>query len=223
VIEPASLLLASASPRRRQLIQLGHWKISTAPSNVDESERAGELPADYVKRLAEAKARAAAPAAGPDQIILAADTTVVNGGEILGKPEEAGQARSMLMSLRGHTHQVFTALALLRMRDGKLLTELCITDVPMRNYSEAEIEAYVQSGDPLDKAGAYGIQHAGFHPVENMRGCYASVMGLPMCHLVRALTQFDVQPLADVPAGCQALLAYACPVSNAILRGERAG
>jgi predicted house-cleaning NTP pyrophosphatase (Maf/HAM1 superfamily) len=93
----------------------------------------------------------------------------------------------------------------------------------MRNYSDAEIEAYVQTGDPLDKAGAYAIQHPRFQPVERMEGCFASVMGLPMCHLVRVMRQFGLAPAADVPAECQASLAYQCPVFPAILRGEPAG
>ena len=93
----------------------------------------------------------------------------------------------------------------------------------MRNYGDAEIEAYVQTGDPLDKAGAYAIQDARFQPVENMRGCFASVMGLPMCHLVRLLAKIGITPNADVPANCQTYLHYQCPVSAAILRGEQAG
>jgi len=129
----------------------------------------------------------------------------------------------MLNQLRGHTHQVFTAAAFYRVSDGKMLTELCVTDVPMRAYSDNEISAYVQTGDPLDKAGAYAIQHPNFQPVESMRGCYASVMGLPMCHVVRTLNALDVLPLADVPAACQNLLSYECPVSGAILRNELKG
>jgi len=92
----------------------------------------------------------------------------------------------------------------------------------MRAYSDDEIAAYVQTGDPLDKAGAYAIQHPDFQPVESMRGCYASVMGLPMCHVLRALRTLDVsaEHAADVPMACQKLLNYECPVSSAILRGE---
>jgi septum formation protein len=93
----------------------------------------------------------------------------------------------------------------------------------MRDYGDAEIETYVRTGDPLDKAGAYAIQAVKFQPVENMRGCFASVMGLPMCHVVRVLAKFGITPNADVPTDCQTYLHYRCPVSARILRGEQAG
>lgn len=217
------LLLASNSPRRKQLLALGDWDFEISVPDVDESRLLGETPADYVLRLAKTKALAAANAARPEMIVIGADTAVVDGNDILGKPKDASDAMQMLERLRGHTHQVYTGLALHRLGDQKLLTELCITDVPMRAYSDEEIREYVLGGDPLDKAGAYAIQHAGFQPVESMRGCYASVMGLPLCHLLRALKQLDVHPNADVPANCQSFLKYECPVSQAILRGEPVG
>jgi MAF protein len=187
---------------------------------VDESQQPGESPSAYVLRLAQAKARAVAVNCHPGQIVIGADTAVVDGGAILGKPRDAAEASSMLMRLRGHTHQVYTGLAALRIHDGRLLTDLCTTDVPMRMYGDEEIRAYVSTGDPLDKAGAYAIQHPDFQPVENMNGCYASVMGFPLCHLVRLLRRFDITPAADVPAGCQKFLQYECPVSRSILSGE---
>lgn len=221
--EGTTILLASISPRRRELIALGNWSFSFSAADVDESERPGESPARYVLRLAEAKARACTASANKAQVIVAADTTVVDNNTILGKPKDAADATQMLTRLRGHTHQVYTGLAVLKLETGQLLTDLCVTDVPMRNYSDAEIEAYVRSGDPLDKAGAYAIQHAKFQPVESMRGCFASVMGLPMCHLVRTLAQMDISPNTDVPANCQKSLNYPCPVSAAILSGEQVG
>ena len=189
-------------------------------SDVDESQLANEGPREYVVRLAQAKALAVAEKAGPENIIIGSDTAVIDGNEILGKPNHKEDAERMLKQLRGRTHQVYTGVAVHRIRDGKMLTELCITDVPMRAYSDDEIKAYVQTGDPMDKAGAYAIQHPDFQPVESMQGCYASVMGLPMCHVIRALQKFDVHPTADVPMACQNLLSYQCPVSSAILRGE---
>lgn len=196
---------------------------SVAVSDVDESLREGEAPADYVLRLAEEKARAAMTKARPQHIIVAADTAVVDDKTILGKPSDRADAVEMLKGLRGHKHQVYTGLALINMRDGQLLTDLCVTDVPMRNYSDQEIEAYVESGDPLDKAGAYAIQHPRFQPVENMSGCFASVMGLPLCHLVRAMAKMGIMPGGDVPQNCQTHLHYQCPVSSAILRGGQVG
>jgi septum formation protein len=158
-----------------------------------------------------------------DNIIIGSDTAVVDGNMILGKPKDAADAENMLKQLRGRTHQVYTGLAVYHIREEKMITELCITNVPMRLYSDDEISTYILSGDPFDKAGAYAIQHPKFQPVESMHGCYASVMGLPLCHLVRALWQFDVHPNADMPMSCQAFLKYQCTVSDAILRGEAVG
>ena len=213
------LVLASNSPRRRQLLALTDWMFHIVVADIDESPRVNELPADYVLRLAETKARAVASRAHSDQIILAADTTVVDGNDILGKPKDNVEAFTLLTRLRGHTHQVYSGVAMLRLSDGRLLKELSVTDVPMRDYSDEEIQAYVQTGDPLDKAGAYAIQHPLFHPVANMSGCYAGVMGLPMCHVVRMLRKMDIALHVDVPAKCQTLLEYQCPVSRAILNG----
>jgi septum formation protein len=217
------LVLASTSPRRRELLGLGSWAFQIRPADVDESQRPAEAPAAYVLRLAESKARACASAAEAGQVILAADTCVVSGAAILGKPADAAAAVTMLRSLRGQTHQVYTGLALLRLSDGNLVTDLCVTDVPMRAYSDQEIDAYVATGNPLDKAGAYGIQNPAFHPVERLHGCQASVMGLPLCHLVRSLRKLDIVPASDIPAACQSALNYACPISPAVLGGEMVG
>jgi septum formation protein len=221
VMDKTTLLLASNSPRRRQLLAMGNWNFTAAVSDVDETQLTGESPKDYVLRLAQAKALAVTEKAlDRDLVIIGSDTTVVDADTILGKPRDEDDAAQMLRQLRGHTHQVYTGVAFHRIRDGKTLTELCVTDVPMRPYSDDEITAYIQTGDPLDKAGAYAIQHPGFQPVESMSGCYASVMGLPMCHVVRALQTLEVPPLANVPTACRKLLNYECPVSGAILRGE---
>ena len=214
------LVLASNSPRRRQLMALGGWTFTLIPAEVDESPLAGEHPKDYVLRLAEAKSRAAAQHAPEDALVIAADTTVVDNREILGKPAGDKEAEAMLRRLRGRTHHVYTALAALRRRDGTLLTDWCRTEVPMRHYSDEEMQAYIASGDPLDKAGAYGIQHQGFRPVERLWGCYANVMGLPLCHLVRTLEKMGMISETDVPQACQAALQYDCPVYTQVLMGE---
>lgn len=215
-----SLLLASKSPRRRQLLALGSWTFDVDFSNADESILPDEAPEAYVRRLAKDKARALLHRAQPEQIVVGADTSVVIDGQILVKPVDAEDARSMLRRLRGRTHQVYTGIAVLRASDGKLLSDVCVTDVPMRSYSDAEIEAYILSGDPMDKAGAYGIQNPNFQPVVHMEGCYASVMGLPLCHLTVLLRQLDLPATDDIAHGCQATLAYQCPIFRSVLHGE---
>lgn len=223
MINTATLVLASNSPRRKQLLALGNWKFDIIVSDVDETQLPDEKPNEYVLRLAKAKATAVAAKAPSGSIIIGSDTAVIDGREIIGKPKDEVDAERMLKQLRGKIHQVYTGVAVHRVSDGKTLVELCVTDVPMRPYADHEISAYIQTGDPLDKAGAYAIQHPDFQPVESMRGCYASVMGLPMCHVVRMLQKFDISPLADVPAACQKLLNYECPVSGAILSGASNG
>ncbi len=221
--EEPTLVLASNSPRRRELLALGGWTFDARPASVDESLHSGEAPRTYVLRLAEEKARACAESARPGETILAADTAVTIDGEILGKPGDAAEAVDMLRRLRGRRHQVCTGIALMDMDSGTLVTDLCVTDVPMRAYTEEEIQAYVASGDPLDKAGAYAIQHAGFQPVEALSGCYASVMGLPLCHLTRTLRTLDIPPKTDLAAECQAALQYECPIFSRVLAGESIG
>lgn len=199
------------------------WTFTAQPADVDESRLPGEPPADYVLRLAVDKARAVASQAGDGQIVLAADTIVADGNFLLGKPSSPAEARRMLLGLRGRTHQVFTALALFDPAAQRLETDLCVTQVPMRAYSDQEIDSYIASGDPLDKAGAYAIQHPEFHPVENFSGCYASVMGLPLCHLLRTARLFGVESESNIPAVCQMNLHYNCPITAAVLRGEKTG
>lgn len=212
------LILASNSPRRRQLLALGGWSFQVIVADVDESQRPNESPADYVLRLAETKARAVP--AGPEQVVLAADTSVVDGPDILGKPRDSAEAEAMLRRLRGRTHQVYTGVAALRERDGLLLKELSVTAVPMRSYSDDELQAYVRSGDPLDKAGAYGIQHPHFKPVAELQGCYASVMGLPVCHVILQMRKMDLQPDTKFFASCETLLEYQCPIDVTGLRDQ---
>lgn len=214
-----NMILASSSPRRRQLLTLTRLEFQVLPAEVDETPLRDEAASDYVKRLAASKARAiGGQSSVADQLVLAADTTVVDGNQILGKPVDKGAAWRMLQQLRGRSHQVYTAITLLK--DDQLWMDCCGTEVPMRDYSEAEMRTYIESGDPLDKAGAYAIQHAGFHPVEDLQGCYANVVGLPLCHLVRALQKYDIELTADVPSACQATLGYDCPIYEAVLQGK---
>lgn len=218
VTDKPSLILASNSPRRRQLLALAGRSFEVNAPDVDESRMPGEPPAEYVLRLAETKARAIP--GGPDQVVLAADTAVVDEADVLGKPADEADAARMLGRLRGRAHQVYTGVAMLRLRDGSLLKEVCVTDVPMRHYSDEEIDSYVQSGDPLDKAGAYGIQHPDFRPVEELKGCYTSVMGLPMCYVFRMLRQMDLPPGTEIFSACESTAGKECLVPETILRNN---
>lgn len=212
------LVLASNSPRRKQLLTLCGWEFQVLPVDIDESQLDGESPRDYVQRLAQKKADAAARKLSPGDIVIAADTTVADGDEILGKPSSPQEAQWMLQRLRGRMHQVFTAISVFDVGSTLRLADLCRTDVLMRTYSQQEISAYVASGDPLDKAGAYAIQHRGFDPVEKIEGCYANVVGLPLCHLVRLLREFDIYPLTNITQDCQESLHYTCPIRDMVLQ-----
>jgi MAF protein len=209
------VVLASNSPRRKQLLSLLDWPFQVIPADIDESQRPGEPPAVYVRRLACEKAQAvAAHQAG---LVIAADTIVVDQDELLGKPADVDEAFRMLSQLRGRTHQVYTGLALLNTSAEESCEALCRTDVPMRHYADAEIQAYVDTGDPFDKAGAYAIQHQGFNPVQHLEGCFASVMGLPLCHLMRCLKPLGLEAPSDLPQRCQKALDYDCPIFTTIL------
>ncbi len=220
------LILASASPRRRQLLGLIGLPFVARPAGIDETPRDGERPSDYVRRVAREKVKENPKSqipntkkAGGWELIVAADTAVVIDGEILGKPRDREDAAAMLRKLRGRTHEVLSAIALVDVRDGQLREEFCRSEVTMRDYSDDEIADYAASGDPLDKAGAYAIQHNGFRPVEEFAHCYASVMGLPLCHLTRVLRSMGIEPRADVPVACQRFNEYECPVHAQILSG----
>jgi MAF protein len=219
-----NLILASASPRRRQLLALTGWAFAVRPVNADETPRAGEPPEAFVRRMSETKARMATSAADADALILASDTTVVIDGHILNKPADAAEARAMLGRLRGRAHEVLTALTVLDTASGAAHTDLARSRVPMRDYSGDEVAAYVATGDPLDKAGAYAIQHPHFQPVERAQfeDCFANVMGLPLCHLLRRLRTLGVDSATDLPAECQRFIPYDCPVHEQILNSMAA-
>jgi MAF protein len=173
------------------------------PAHLDEEGFArqfqGAFP-DLVEALAVAKARAvAATESAFDGWILAADTTVLLDGEMLGKPRDADDAVRLLRRLRGRAHQVATGVAIMDSPSGRLASGQRVTEVWMRPYSDAEIAAYVATGDPLDKAGAYAVQHALFQPVERIAGCYLTVVGLPLCLVGQLLKRqgADVRSLAQ--------------------------
>jgi MAF protein len=163
--------------------------------------------------LEKANAVAQAPEVGREWI-LSADTVVADGLRTLGKPGSREEARGFLCQLRGRPHRVLTGLALLQPSGRRLLTGMAVTSVRMRDYTDAELERYLDSGDPMDKAGAYGIQSAEFHPVAELEGCYANVMGLPLCHVQDLLHSAGLCTGADLPAACQAWLGHPCPVAE---------
>jgi len=217
------IVLASNSPRRREMLAWMEVPFTTTAADVDETPLAGEIPEVYVTRLAREKARACERQAPFNAVILAADTTVADGSQIIGKPLDAEDAARMLRQLRNRHHMVHTAVVVGLPSRGLTELELCSTRVKIRAYTEEELTIYIQSGDPLDKAGAYAIQHEGFDPVEKLSGCYASVMGLPLCHIERTLRRLGFGVRKRVPYRCQRELAYTCPVFKSILAGEDVG
>lgn len=209
------LILASNSPRRQRLLGLLGLNYQVLPAEVDESIISDEKPQDYVLRLARIKSLSVTPLP-PSGLVIAADTAVVVGEEILGKPTTSIQAREMLQRLRGREHKVYTGIAVRDISSGAIYSDLCFTNVLMRSYQEIEIDDYVSSGDPLDKAGAYAIQHPDFNPVQNITGCYANVVGLPLCHLTDLLHRLEVELPKDVTQGCRTPRGYACQISAII-------
>jgi MAF protein len=213
---PEGLILASASPRRQQLFSLLGVPFSSLTADVEENRGHGEKPEEMVCRLSRAKAEALAEDY-PERLIVAADTIVVLDDQVLGKPADADEAAAMLRRLRGCEHLVFSGLTVLSPSTGQQVTELAQTTVWMKPYSDEEISLYVASGDPLDKAGAYAIQHQEFNPVTYIRGCYASVMGLPLCHLMRTLSRLGLTLPVDVPHVCQDFTGHRCLIAKGIL------
>jgi len=194
------LLLASASPRRRQLISLLGlpYTVAIAPADEDALQATYRGPVTGLARwTAEQKALAthSLPEAA-NHVVITADTTVLLDDEVLGKPCDEVHARRLLLSLRGRWHHVVTGVVVSAMVDDQLEMRAASRDTPvlMRQYSEEEIAAYIATGDPMDKAGAYGIQHPQFQPTERIDGCYLNVVGLPVCTLVKLLAKFGVFP-----------------------------
>lgn len=212
------LILASTSPRRKDLFSLFEFSFNIVPADIDEGRHPGESPPDYVLRLACKKAQKVVSEV--HGLVLAADTIVADGDELLGKPVDEADAKRMLLQLRGRVHQVYTGIALIDSETGESYDDVCRTDVPMRAYTDAEIDAYIATGDPMDKAGAYAIQHPGFQPVENLSGCYASVIGLPICHLIPGLRHFGLEIPKDIPQRCEAYLDYRCPTLSKVVGAD---
>ncbi|HEY0962705.1 MAG TPA: Maf family protein [Pseudomonadales bacterium] len=191
----AQVYLASASPRRRELLAQVGLVPEILVQDIDESPQPGELPEAYVTRLAREKAQAALrdPRCRQPLPVIAADTTVVCAGRVLGKPASLDEARTMLRLLSGHTHQVMTAVAVAF--DGHCELALVATDVRFRPIDDDEIAAYWATGEPRDKAGGYGIQGLGAMFVSRIDGSYSGVMGLPLFETLQLLKRCGVSPL----------------------------
>ena len=188
------IVLASQSPRRRQLLGQMGLEFTTKSPEIDEDAFQGLQAQELVQTLSREKARWIAGQVDPDAIVIGADTVVVRDGVILGKPADEAQAEAMLASLSGRDHQVCTGVTVCR--GDKLVTQVEVTQVTFRSLTAQEIRQYVSTGEPMDKAGAYGIQGLGGLLVAGIRGDYSNVVGLPVCCLGRMLLDFGVDCLA---------------------------
>lgn len=186
------IVLASTSPRRRELLKQIGLDFSVVPADVDERALPGERAEVHALRLAREKAEVVAGKIARG-VVIAADTIVVLDGQILGKPAGPADARRMLAQLSGREHSVMTGIAVAEVPAGRLATDLAVTAVRFRQLAPEEIDAYVATGEPLDKAGAYGIQEKGALFVEKIDGCYSNVVGLPLARLGFLLRSFGVR------------------------------
>jgi septum formation protein len=191
---PPELILASASPRRRQLLESAGVVFAVLPADIDEAPRAGESPRALVLRLAAEKARAVSArlAAGPRRLVLGSDTIVVLGEEVLGKPRDAEHAVALLTRILGRRHTVFTGVAVVDAASGEVRSCCVASEVEMRAASAAEVRAYVAGGEPLDKAGAYALQGEGRRFVERVIGSETNVIGLPLDETLALLRAFGL-------------------------------
>lgn len=191
------LILASQSPRRRELLaRMGLTEFEIRPAAGEEKASPDLTPAQLVEELSRQKAREVVLTAEADDVIIAADTVVAADGRVLGKPQSPEDAQEMLRFLSGRTHTVYTGITV--RRGEQELTQHEATQVVFRPLTDREIAAYVATKEPMDKAGAYGIQGLGCVLVEGIRGDYYNVMGLPVCRLALMLREFGIEPLAGV-------------------------
>lgn len=201
------IVLSSGSKRRREIVRAIDAAVEVIPSYVEERPPLPDEDAEeYVAQMAADKARRAAANARAGSLVIGADTAVVLGKRILGKPADESDAKAMLTALRGHSHRVVTGVMVVR---GDMEAwSVTSSEVVMRTYSDAEIERYAESGEPLDKAGGYAIQDPGFAPASGLGGCYLNVVGLPLCEVVRLSSAVGVdmrlKPGGRTPERCPA-------------------
>lgn len=205
------------SPRRKEILKWGGWEFIVVPADINESILGNENPEGYVLRLAEKKALQVSSQQSNDKIIIAADTIVVDDNMILGKPKGNAEAEKILKQLRGKYHLVKTAIAIVTDGGKKMVSEIVTTNVPMRSYTDIEINDYITTGDPFDKAGGYAIQNNDFKPVNELNGCFANVVGLPLCHLTRQLKSMGILTEENVALQCQQAFSYDCDIAHLIL------
>jgi septum formation protein len=192
------IILASRSPRRRYLLERAGLKFAVFPSAFDETSVSVSAPDAYVRRLAESKA-ADISEKYPGSWVIGADTVVVVDGTILGKPRSRSEARDMLARLSGRTHQVLTGYCVCRRASGFIFADCVQTDVLFKTLTHDEIEWYIQTGEPFDKAGAYAIQGIGTFLVKRINGSYTNVVGLPVCEVVELLIRERVIGFSESP------------------------
>ncbi len=192
----SELVLASASPRRRELLAVLGVRFSVAPMDIDERAHPGEDPEDYVRRMALTKAQAGFNRADTNVAVLGCDTTVVIDGRILGKPADRDEARAMLAALSGRVHRVLSAVALVDAAGSA--ERLSSTEVAFRAISAAEADAYWQTGEPADKAGGYAIQGLAACFISEIRGSYSGVVGLPLYETAELLNQKGYGPIPGI-------------------------
>jgi septum formation protein len=188
MVNNSSIVLASASPRRAELLASAGIIFTVVPGDINETPLPEEEPVAHVLRLAEGKAREVASRGG-GRFFIGADTIVLCAGEIMGKPCDNADAGRMLRRLSGRTHQVITGFAVLDRMSGKSLSRAVSTDVTFKPLDDEEISAYVSTGCPLDKAGAHAIQGGAAYMVEKINGSYTNVVGLPLCEVVATLRE----------------------------------
>ena len=194
---PMKFILASASPRRRELLSSIGLDFEVLPSHVPEVHQEGEAPEEYVARLSREKAHALAME-HPSRWVIAADTTVLLGDQLLEKPVDAADAARMLATIAGQTHVVYTGVTLENLQRDYRDTRVAESEVRMLPLSAGEIEWYVATGEPLDKAGAYAVQGIGAMFIESIHGSYTNVVGLPLATLFQMMRKAGVDPLSTV-------------------------
>jgi septum formation protein len=195
---PSALILASASPRRRELLEQAGVVFSVIPSNAEEHVLDGEAPTEYALRVAQAKAHEVAQH-HPGHWVLGADTIVVTAGQILGKPRDRADAKRMLCLLSGQTHQVMTAFVLIAANGQEYRRQLVATTVIFESLSNEQIDSYLDTGEPFDKAGAYAVQGLGAALVEQVEGSYTNVVGLPLDEVLASLYAAGLYPAKEKP------------------------